>query len=408
METANTRQLTRRLRLQLVLAGGPHWTGGVQYVRNLVRALGLLPEGERPRVCLSIDPPNRRQGYEEEFGRLPHVTIDRFGVPPARALLLRPRRWWRLVTGRARLSDDCSVVFPVKGPRPPRARGPAALYWVPDFQYKHLPEYFPQAERHARDELYARLFRQARFLVVSSQAVAADFRRFFPEYDQVQTHVVPFASVFTASEVAGDPAGTCQAAGLPERFCYVPNQFWQHKGHDVALAALALLRRHGTTVPLVCTGSPHDYRAGHYYPALLEQIRDAGLGGQVYLLGLWPREQQVALLRQAALVVQPSRFEGWSTVVEDARALGKPLVLSDLAAHREQAPPQAEYFPSGDAGRLAGVLARLWPSAQPGPAPGEALAHASSLRRAEGLARLFVHVAATAHAQSRGLEGAVA
>jgi len=54
--------------------------------------------------------------------------------------------------------------------------------------------------------------------------------------------------------------------------------------------------------------------------------------------------EQVQLLRDCDLIVQPSLFEGWSTVVEDAKALGQRIVLSDLPVHREQEPPAALFF----------------------------------------------------------------
>ena len=49
-------------------------------------------------------------------------------------------------------------------------------------------------------------------------------------------------------------------------------------------------------------------------------------------------------MRKAMAVIQPSLFEGWSTVVEDARALGKPMILSDFPVQIEQDPPSSDYF----------------------------------------------------------------
>jgi hypothetical protein len=51
--------------LYFLMAGGSHWIGGVQYTRNLLRALDLLPEGEKPRVVLALGLKNINCGYEE-------------------------------------------------------------------------------------------------------------------------------------------------------------------------------------------------------------------------------------------------------------------------------------------------------------------------------------------------------
>lgn len=74
------------------------------------------------------------------------------------------------------------------------------------------------------------------------------------------------------------------------------------------------------------------------------------------VLGVVPRSDYVQLVRAAALIVQPSRYEGWSSVVEDARALRKRIVLSDIAVHLEQAPPGGIYFRTGDATAFAGRI----------------------------------------------------
>lgn len=54
--------------------------------------------------------------------------------------------------------------------------------------------------------------------------------------------------------------------------------------------------------------------------------------------------------------MQPSLFEGWSSFVEEARALGLPALLSDIPVHREQNPPGAKYFDPHDPEQLAGLL----------------------------------------------------
>ena len=73
------------------------------------------------------------------------------------------------------------------------------------------------------------------------------------------------------------------------------------------------------------------------------------------------------LMRTAALIIQPSRFEGWSTVIQDAVALGRPLLCSDIAVHREQVPRALGFFPTDRADVLAELLAAHWNDLEPGP-----------------------------------------
>ncbi|NIO41379.1 MAG: glycosyltransferase [Burkholderiales bacterium] len=68
------------------------------------------------------------------------------------------------------------------------------------------------------------------------------------------------------------------------------------------------------------------------------------------------RADLYALMRGSIAVVNPSLFEGWSTTVEEAKAIGAPLVLSDIAVHREQAGGDAVYFEPHSATQAAAAL----------------------------------------------------
>ena len=48
------------------------------------------------------------------------------------------------------------------------------------------------------------------------------------------------------------------------------------------------------------------------------------------------REDQLGLMRDSLAVVQPSLFEGWGTVVEDAKTLGVQVLCSDIEIHHEE------------------------------------------------------------------------
>ena len=102
-----------------------------------------------------------------------------------------------------------------------------------------------------------------------------------------------------------------------------------------------------------------------HFSKILDFIEKEQLTGQVYLLGLIPRNDQIGIFRKAAAVIQPSCFEGWSTVVEDSRAIGRPIFISDIPVHREQAPPKAIYFSPLSDSILADLLYNHWPSLCP-------------------------------------------
>jgi glycosyltransferase involved in cell wall biosynthesis len=69
-----------------------------------------------------------------------------------------------------------------------------------------------------------------------------------------------------------------------------------------------------------------------------------------------PLSHVYALLRASTAVINPSRSEGWSTTVEEAKSFGVPLILSDIAVHREQTGGAARYFGTDDPVALADHL----------------------------------------------------
>jgi len=148
---------------------------------------------------------------------------------------------------------------------------------------------------------------------------------------------------------------------------------------------------------VVCTGRLNDYRNPGYAAEVRGMLRDYEIAGQVKLAGTIPRVDQIQFMRRSLAVIQPSLFEGWSTVVEDARALGKPILISSIDVHREQNPPYAEFFEPHDSLQLARLMERQWAEASPGPDPQrEAAALLQNERRTIRYATQFLGLADTA------------
>jgi glycosyltransferase involved in cell wall biosynthesis len=138
------------------------------------------------------------------------------------------------------------------------------------------------------------------------------------------------------------------------------NQFWAHKNHLTVLKALKKMIQSRKGVSVIFTGKPYDNRNPDYYPSLVSWIKDQGLEGSARFIGFIERKEQLTLMKNSLAVIQPSLFEGWSTVVEDAKALGVPILVSDIPVHREQLPDGYPFFfRAEDDNSLAGLMARF-------------------------------------------------
>lgn len=369
----------RPLTLAIELIDDPAWMGGTLYLRNLAVSLSRLPPAEQPRVRL-VGPPDVVAEFLARYGNLP-LFAD---APPS--FLGRVLRRIGRSTGAG-----IDVLYPgFGGP----VAGAVTVRWVPDFQHRSLPHLFSQQERDARDQSIGELAARPGVVVFSSQVAADDFGRFFPAH-RATARVWRFCSLL---DLSAPPSGQVLAKyALPVKYLYLPNQFWAHKNHITVFRALARLRSQGVVIPLVCTGAQADRRNEAHFATLQAFIAQHGLTDQVRFLGLVDRGDQVEVLRHAAAIVQPSLFEGWSTVVEDVRASGRPLFLSDLPVHREQDPPRCTFFAPEDDAALADALAQHWDALPAGPdVAAERQAQQAMQQRVVDAARSFVAIARTA------------
>lgn len=242
----------------------------------------------------------------------------------------------------------------------------ATLFWIPDFQHIHYPGFFTEQEIKNRNINYKRMAKHATIMVLSSNDALKDFKSFAPEYAD-KARVMNFVSYVPDEIYLEDPRRIVNKYNLPEIFFYLPNQFWKHKNHGVVFEALKLLKEKNILPNVVCTGNACDYRNPEYFGQLTSDLDQWGIKNQVYLLGIIPHEDVYRLYRQACCVINPSLFEGWSTSVEEAKSIGKRILLSDIAVHREQSPPSAVYFDPYDPLALSQKMREIWDESLWGP-----------------------------------------
>ncbi len=295
----------------------------------------------------------------------------------------RPAPRWPWPIPRPK-GEEISVLL-MGAPPGLEARG---VQWIPDFQEHRFPNFFPPDELAARYRRNTDWFARHRHVMVSSEDVAGDVRRYYGGHG-AQVHVVRFASFVPAEVLSADVGALRARYGLPERYFICNNQLWRHKNHRVILSALAELKGQRPIPPVVLTGKEADYRDPDYAPSLRRMAAELGVQDQLRFLGFLPRTDQLGLMKGALAVIQPSLCEGWSTVIEDAKALGRHVLASDIAVHREQLGRNADLFGADAPAALARLLDRY---AEAGPQPGPTDYAAAKQRFAKDLERMIADV----------------
>ncbi len=338
------------------------WLGGSRYIENLARAIGSVPpeEKEHIRLSVAIRSDNAvmartvrsfadRVYLDGAYGIVLQEALKRLALIPGVPVgLLNPRRY--------------DFVYPdISGKRAPYIWAG----WIPDFQYRYLPHMFTERQIERFERVYSAVAQNATAVILSSTMAEDDFKRFYPEAAS-RSRVMKFVSHIEPAWFTAAPKETQEKYGLPDEFFIVCNQFWKHKDHKTVIEALAILKSKGVRPVVVCTGSV-DKASEEYFRQIVSRIDDLGLIEQIRILGFIPRYDQVQLMRRSIAVIQPSLFEGWSTVVEDARSLGKAVLLSDFPVHIEQNPPEGRYFERENPEQLAVLINDAMESMQPGP-----------------------------------------
>jgi glycosyltransferase involved in cell wall biosynthesis len=229
-----------------------------------------------------------------------------------------------------------------------------AIAWVPDFQHRRLPHLFTRSAWIRRELGLRAQIASGRQIMVSSHSAKADCLRFYPG-TKGRIHVVRFAVAANAEQDLDNTLQCVSRFGLPERFFFLPNQLWSHKNHSVAIEAAAILEQMGDTSVIIATGHGNDHRSPGLRDELQARIDSLGVRKTFRFLGDLNYADVRALALCCTAMINPSRFEGWSTTVEEAKASGTPMILSDLDVHLEQA-PGAHFFDPNDPARLATII----------------------------------------------------
>ncbi|QYH52204.1 glycosyltransferase [Liquorilactobacillus hordei] len=214
------------------------------------------------------------------------------------------------------------------------------INWIPDFQHKHLSNLFNEYELKQRDKEFTRIANSSEPLILSSNDCLNDFRKFYSETKK-NVYVIPFVS-YIDDEIKGINESfensVLKKYNLEKnQYVYIPNQFWKHKNHIMVLKAVKEFFKHNDSkVKFIFTGKMFDQRNQDYIESLKEMFNYSCFQGKVYNLGFIDRKEQLVIMKDAKYLIQPSLFEGWGTVLEDAKVLDKTLLLSDIPVHREQ------------------------------------------------------------------------
>lgn len=334
-----------------VLFNEQHWMGGINYFRSLIAAFSLVEQND---VELILFCEKENIFNTDKLNNVRQVIIPDLLSRKFTRRVLNKAFGVNIALYKALKKEHIDILSHTQlNKRLPFK----TIWWKPDFQEKYYPEFFSDIDLKLRDEAVLNNALNGQILF-SSYDAKNDFLKFFGPIAARPVNVLQFVP-----ELANDFSADLKTKinevkekyKIASDYFFLPNQFWKHKNHELAIKAILA---NDLSLPIVATGALNDYRGGKHIE-LIKSLLNRDVNNKFKLLGLIDRDDLNYLMLGAMAVINPSRFEGWSTTVEEAKYLGKRLILSDIPVHHEQNPADSIYVKCDDVDSMIAAMNKV-------------------------------------------------
>lgn len=328
--------------------GNSDWVGGLYYIKNIAFVLSQNKKILKKHKIYILVP----KDLAFIFNGLSHsIRIKTIWSP-----FVKFDKYYRVIFS---IVHSIGIIFPCSSKIHPRL-DIQGISWIPDFQHNRLTDMFQEDERNIRIQRSNNIIRNSNPLVLSSNDCKNDAQQYYGRIEKI--YVVPFVSAIQEElKKIDNHYENCvlQKHNLQgKKYVYIANQFWKHKNHIVVLEAIRELisGRIDINLEFVFTGKLREPRFPEYIKMIRLYFEDIDLQSHIKNLGFLERNEQIVIMKNAEFVIQPSLFEGWGTVVEDAKVLDKTILLSDIPVHQEQKNEKCILFDPHDPVALANLI----------------------------------------------------
>ena len=341
----------KKIKVGFIIASNSNWLGEFNYFKSLIGSINDLNEETRIELYLFTSR-NEKFFTKKNFNRI-NIVKTKFLNP--NGVLHYIKRISSYFFGKY----DPILIFLLKRysinilSHYKPLFGFKNISWLPDFQHIHYPNFFSRKELSYRDKLYNNYIKNSDSLVVSSKSSKKDLIKFGSLKKKI--NILNFVPRMNFS-IIKNKNFLNKEIDIKKRYIFIPNQFWIHKNHICIIEALKILKNKGLNIQCILTGSKIDHRKPNHFKNLMKKIKKYDLIKEIKYRGILPYEKIINLLYHAEVIINPSYFEGWSTVVEEAKILDKKILLSNIEVHHEQNPKNGLYFNPDNPKELANSI----------------------------------------------------
>jgi hypothetical protein len=231
--------------------------------------------------------------------------------------------------------------------------------WIADFQYLYYPKYFKFNTKFLRNLNIKFCATHSSKILLSSYDAQNDLKKV-----SIKAHNKSKVSQFFFQTPKKRELVSLNKLkrkfNFDGKFFYMPNQYWNHKNHITVLKSLKYLKKNNKKFLVISTGHNRDHRNNSYFKKIFNFIKKNDLEENYKYLGIINYNEVLSLIYHSVSLINPSKFEGRHSSVEQARSLGKQTILSDINIHREQSPPRSSFFNTSNYKKLAHIMKKNW------------------------------------------------
>ena len=204
------------------------------------------------------------------------------------------------------------------------------IHWFPDFQFIYYPDLFDTKIHKLINKtkiIYSKAFR----VILSSKSSEKDLKKIIQVENKHIIYKFPIYLTLNQKSII-DAKVLLSKHNIKEyQYIIICNQFWEHKNHRIFFEAFQKFKNKNK-LTLVCTGDLRDNRTKNNY------IKNfTSQNPNIVIFGMIEDYKIVqSLIYLSKAYANPSFFEGWNTGVEEAKAMKKLILASNIDVHKEQ------------------------------------------------------------------------
>ena len=332
------------------------WMGGVNYYLRLCQVVSSYPNNISFTVFISQNTP---QDIIDLFLKIPIVSCIKVNSVKQSKLELIKASFLGVDYSVKKMCDIHQIDLLIEnasffGWRKFRP----TISWVPDLQHAFLPEFFSRKTRLKRDIGFYLQSLFSTLIFVSSNDTKNNFLNRYKISDNKKIRVIPF-SVPTIKKDNIELQEISDIYNIKNDFIYLPNQYWPHKNFELVIEAINLAKNNNKkTIQIISSGSNNN--SDYYKKIEVLKNKYSITDDEFKYLGFIPNEHVATLIQASKALLNPSKFEGWSTTVEEAKSYNKLMLLSGIKIHHEQAEFNAQFFDVTDHTQLSKLLCQSY------------------------------------------------